>query len=205
MKKLLYLIIIVFLTSLLECVSTNNTVVLQKPEPGKSLVVGAVLVENDGIDDLYQSKTSNIVVVVVGKSILNGNEEIKGYRTKTDKNGYFLLQNIPPGSYVLKGIEVDVGYTNHYLISSLWEGNQQRYIYEDKMIDYNVRSWPEEENSTVINLGINYFKLDNAGRIYDNRFKSLNNTVLGIKEKYHTMAAPDVYFKEQYPEIEWFD
>ncbi|HPG38949.1 MAG TPA: hypothetical protein PLP19_08840 [bacterium] len=206
MKKILYLIICIELTAFfLECASTGTTLVPQKPEPGKSVVMGAILVENDGIDDLYQSKTANIVVVLVGKSAMTGTEEIQGYRLKTDKNGYFILQNVLPGSYVLRGIEVDIGYTNRFLISSRWEGNRQVYIYEDKMIDYNVRNWPEEMNSKVINLGINYFKLDNAGRIYNDRFKSLNNSLLSIKDVHYTMPAPDVYFKENYPGLEWFN
>ncbi len=206
MKKLSYFIMLTILTTFfLECASTKSSLIPQKPEPGKSLVVGAILVENDGIDDLYQSKTSNIVVVLVGKSLLNGEEEIQGYRTKTDKNGYFLLQNVPPGSYILKGIEADVSYTNHYLISSRWEGNRQHYIYENKMIDYNVRNWPEGNDSRVINLGINYFKLDNAGRIYYDNFKALNNSLLSIKDVFYNMPAPDVYYNEKYPELEWFD
>jgi len=205
MKKLcFYFSFFILLSVIAGCSSTKSVIIPQKPETGKAVLVGAVLVENDGIDDLYQSKTANIMVVLVGKSVMTGTEEIQGYRLKTDKNGYFILQNVPPGTYVLRGIEVDIGYTNRFLISSRWEGNRQVYIYEDKMIDYNVRYWPEGSNSQVIDLGINYFRLDNAGRIYNDRFKFLKNTTPGIKDFSYNMPAPSVYFKDNYPALEWF-
>ena len=205
MNKLTIIVfIIITICYLLSCATTSTQFIIEKPEAGKSIVVGAILVENDGIDDLYQSKTSNITVVVVGKSVEDGQETIQGYRVKTDKNGYFAIQNIPPGAYILKGIEVDIGFTNRYLITSRWEGNRQFYVYENQMIDYNVRVWPEMLSSKVIDLGINYFKLDNAGRIYNDRFKSLNNSRLGLNNKYYTMPQPEKYFQEQYPAMEWF-
>jgi hypothetical protein len=185
---------------LLGC-STTQKLVFQEPEAGKSLLVGAVLVENDGIDDLYESKTANITVVIVNKFIQEGKEGSKGYRIKTDKNGYFLIPNVPPGSFVLKGIEVDLGFTERFIISSMWEGNRQIFFTGANMIDYNVRIWPPERNEKIIDLGINYFKLDNAGRILYDSFKSLNNNVLGLKDKRYTMPAPIDYFKEKYPAL----
>jgi len=185
---------------LLGC-GTTQKMVFQEPEAGKSLLVGAVLVENDGIDDLYESKTANITVVIVNKFIQEGKEGSKGYRIKTDKNGYFMIPNVAPGSFVLKGIEVDLGFTERFIISSMWEGNRQIFFAGANMIDYNVRIWPPERNEKIIDLGINYFKLDNAGRILFDSFKSLNNNVLGLKDKRYTMPAPIDYFKEKYPAL----
>ncbi|MDZ7261562.1 MAG: hypothetical protein ONB05_05590 [candidate division KSB1 bacterium] len=189
----------------MTCATTGSKFILQGPEEGKSLLVGAVLVENDGIDDLYQSKTSNIIVIVVGKSIQNGEEVTKGYRVKTDKDGYFMIQNVPPGSYVLKGIELDIGYTTRFLVTSRWEGNRQLYLQESRMVDYNVRIWPPETHDRIIDMNINYFKIDNAGRIFYDRFSLLNNALLGLKDKRHTMANPKAYFKEKYPQSKWFN
>jgi len=183
---------------LISCGSTQK-MVFQQPEPDKSMLVGAVLVENDGIDDLYESKTSHITVVVVHKFLQDGNEQSKGYRLKTDKNGYFMIPNVSHGSFVLKGIEVDLGFTNRYIISSMWEGNRQIFYDDGKMIDYNVRVWPAEQTEKIIDMGINYFKIDRAGRILARNFKALNNHVLGLKDKSYTMPRPADYFKEKYP------
>lgn len=184
---------------LLAC-GTTQKLVFQEPEAGKSLLVGAVLVENDGIDDLYESKTANITVVIVNKFSQEGKEESKGYRIKTDKDGYFMIPNVQPGSFVLKGIEVDLGFNERYIISSMWEGNRQIFFTGANMIDYNVRIWPPENNEKVINLGINYFKVDNADRILFDNFKSLNNNVLGLKDRRYTMPSPANYYRAKYSE-----
>ncbi|MDZ7376629.1 MAG: hypothetical protein ONB13_08405 [candidate division KSB1 bacterium] len=202
-KGQLSLLLSAALMILLAC-GTTQKLVFQEPEAGKSLLVGAVLVENDGIDDLYESKTANITVVIVSKFSQEGKEESKGYRIKTDKDGYFMIPNIQPGSFVLKGIEVDLGFNERYIISSMWEGNRQIFFTGANMIDYNVRIWPPENNEKVINLGINYFKIDNAGRILYDNFKSLNNNVLGLKDKRHTMPSPVNYYLTKYPESKWF-
>lgn len=184
--------------------SPTQKLVFQEPEAGKSLLVGAVLVENDGIDDLYESKTLNITVVIVNKFIQDGKEQSKGYRIKTDPNGYFMIPNVAPGSYVLKGIEVDLGFTERYIINSMWDGNRQFFFAGATMIDYNVRVWPPESKEKIINVGINYFKLDNAGRILSENFKELNNDLLGLKDKRYTMPGPVDYHRQKYPESKWF-
>ena len=114
------------------------------------------------------------------------------------------MPNVPPGAYVLKGIEVDVGFTNRMMITSRWEGNAQVYIPAGFMIDYTVRVWPDEVNERVIDMGVHYFKLDNAGRIYHDRFVTLQNTVLGLEGVHHTMKRPKKYYEDLYPESKWF-
>ncbi|MFC1502051.1 hypothetical protein ACFL6A_01400 [bacterium] len=200
-KKLL--IIIGLGIFILRCAAPGGKFIVQDPQEGLSLLVGAILVENDGVDDLYHPITSKITVVVVGKPIGSSGEEAKGYRIKTDKNGYFAIQNLPPGSYIIKGIELDVGYVNRMLIGSLWEGKWHRYVPVRTMIDYTVRYWPEEIQEKVIDLGIHYFKIDNAMRIYHDRFEVLENVKLGLKDVVHTMKNPKTYFGEQYPDLKW--
>lgn len=182
----------------------NQKLVFQEPQAGKSLLVGAVLVENDGIDDLYESKTANITVVIVSKFLQDGKEQSKGYRLKTDQNGYFLIPNVVPGSFVVKGIEVDLGFSERHIISSMWEGNRQIFFTGANMIDYNVRVWPPASNEKIINLRINYFKVDNSGRILYENFKALNNVRLGLKDKNYTMLSPVDYYQQKYPESQWF-
>ncbi|MFO7888890.1 MAG: hypothetical protein R6V04_00965 [bacterium] len=201
-SRLIQFIVIIFF--IISCSTTHSVFVPQKPLPDKSIVVGAVLVENTGIDDLYESKRKNINVIIVGKSTKEGETKTKGYRLKTDKNGYFSIQNVDPVSYVLKGIEVDVGYADRRMITSRWEGKRQIFINEGVMVDFNVRHWPEETDEKVINMGIHYFKLDNAGRIFHNKYTQLKNTQLFLEERY-TMPKPPVYFKQKYPNSEWFD
>jgi hypothetical protein len=160
-----------------------------------TVVVGAVLVENDGIDDLFESITANITVVLVRKFVLNGKEESSGHRIRTDKNGYFRLENVPAGSSVLKGIELDLGYANRMLITSVWEGESQIYTTGGRMIDFNVRVWPPSNPGPVTDMGIHYFRIDRSSRIMHDRFQSLNGRGLALKGKAYTMPNPKTYFK----------
>jgi len=185
--------------ALLSCSSTRPKQPGDSGLGGPNALVGAVLVENDGLDDVFESKTANITVVLVGKWTLDGKTESKGYRIRTDKNGYFRLSAVPAGAYVLKGIELDIGFANRMLITSVWEGESQIYIAGERMIDFNVRVWPPERPDPINDMGIHYFRIDRTGSIDHNRFQSLKDARLGLKDKTYTMLNPKTYFEDQKP------
>jgi hypothetical protein len=204
MYPLKKVILILMLTFLVISCSPTRTFVLEEPQEGKSLVLGAILVENVGIEDVYEAKTANITVVIVGKHQQDGAEKIVGYRVKTDKAGYFALPNVPAGSFVVKGLEIDLAYNTHLLIGSRWEGNTQIYQTVDHMIDHHVAFWPPEISGKIIDLQIRYFHIDAASRIFDQVFKSLQNNTLNLNEKAYTMPSPVKYYQEKYPDWGWF-
>ena len=205
MKKIVSFFTVLLLTvCIASCGGMVTQLKMQEPEAGKSIVIGAVLVENNGIDDMYEAQKANIVVVLIGKHIINGEEFIQGYRLKTDANGYFYLPNVPQGAYVLKGIEVDIGFSGRVLISSRWDGSNQIFIPAGKMIDHVVRSWPEEIHENVIDLRINYFMFDPSRRIYADQFMSLKENTLAIEGRSQTMPNPKVYYRDKYPQIKSF-
>jgi hypothetical protein len=187
----------------LSC-AAGQKVMLQEPVAGKSLLAGAVLVENLGLEDVYEAKTGKITVVIVGKWQENGKEKTAGFRVRTDEKGYFFLQNVNPGSWLIKGIEVDVGFSMHLLITSRWEGNTQIFEPAGTIIDDIVRVWPKAEEKKVIDLGIHYIRLEFSGQIHDQKFSRLQDTRLGLKDKTYTMSAPALYFSAKYPEWGWF-
>jgi hypothetical protein len=178
---------------------------MEKAEPGKCLLTGAVLIENNGIEEKYESILKNIHVVIVGKYLENGEEITEGYKVKTDDNGYFILQNVPEGSYVLKGFEVDVGFETRLFVTSRWDGNKQIfYPGASTVIDYTVRVWPEPHEDKIIDMEINYFMIDQAMRVANNRFNLLENKPGALSGVTYTMKNPVVYFKAKYPTWEWF-
>lgn len=188
----------------LACAS-GSKIVPEKPQEGKSLLVGAVLLENNGLEDVYEVKTARIMVIIVGKWEEDGKEMIKGYRVKTDDNGYYMIQNLPPGSYVIKGIEADIGYETRLLLTSRWEGNSQIYYPTDNMVDQTVRVWPSPITGPIIDMKIAYFAIDVAMRTYNDSYPELMNTTLVLKDRKHTMKNPLDYFREKHPEWEWFN
>ena len=202
MSKFFSIIASLFVLFQMHGCVTGSQIIMEEPQPEKSLLVGAILLENNGVEDVFESKTANIRVVVVGKSSIDGREE--GYRVKTDENGYFMIPNVPPGAYIIKGIEVDLGYETRLLLTSRWEGNIQLYYPIDTIIDYTVRLWPESTDEKIINLQINYFSIDQAFRAIHRRFENLNNTSLLLMDKSYTMENPETYFKIRYPHSNWF-
>ncbi|GAB4362901.1 MAG: hypothetical protein Kow0042_00310 [Calditrichia bacterium] len=197
------LLCIAFCTLFLFC-ATPHKLVLEEPQEGKSLVVGAVLVENDGVEDVYEVKKGKITVILVGKTMVDGKEETRAYRLQTDENGYFALPNVPPGAYVVKGIEVDLGYTTRLLVTSRWEGNTQIYYPAEVFVDQTVRVWPPFSVHKIINLDIRYFRIDASHRILDEVFQSLQDAVLALPEVRHTMPNPVDYYQSKYPDWGWF-
>jgi hypothetical protein len=200
MKLFKILLMISILPFLFFSCMVQQKLVLQEPEQGKCLLVGAVLIENDGLEDIYQAVTKNITVVISS----NAEDAPAGYRVKTDENGYYILQNVPKGSYVVKGFEVDLGYETRLLVSSRWEGLSQIFYPTSGAIDFTVREWPEPSEGTVINMNIAHFVIDRAQRISNNVFKQLNNNRITLKDETYTMPDPVTYFRQKYPDWKWF-
>ena len=204
MKKINYLLILIFCIILIGC-SGSKEFVLEKPQEGKSLLVGAVIIENVGVEERYETILNNIQVVLVNKFVVDGEEKTEGFKIKTDENGYFLLQNVPPGSYVIKGFEVDVGFGTRLYVTSRWDGNTQRFFPgTTNIIDYTVRVWPEPQTDKIINMKINYFMIDKALRVADSRFNVLKDKKGALSDVTYTMKNPVDYYKTMYPQWEWF-
>jgi len=205
MKKINCTLILSFCIILIGCTGSKEFV-REKPQEEKCLLVGAVLIENNGVDDKYEAVMKNITLVIVGKFMENGEEKAEGYKVKTDENGYFLLQNVPAGSYVLKGFEVDLGFGTRLYVTSRWDGNRQIYFPgASNVIDYMVRVWPEPHTERIIDMEINYFMIDRASRISTNRFNVLNDKPGVLPDSKYSMKNPEDYFKKKYPKWEWFN
>jgi hypothetical protein len=204
MKKIFLISAVIVSAVVFTTCSPAGSFILEEPLADKSLLVGAILVENTGLEDVYEAKKAGIVVIIVGRSVQDGKEIKQGYRLKTNQDGYFLLPNVPPGSYVIKGIELDLGYETHMLVSSYWDDNIQVYRPEPLMIDYTVQKWPAESRERIINLNIRYFRIDAARRIGYDSFKKIESAPVSLPQIRHTMINPLDYFKMQYPASGWF-
>jgi hypothetical protein len=202
-KRFIIILMLVSVLFILSC-SSSKELVLEQPQEGKCLLIGAMLVENNGVEGKYEAINKNITVVIAGKYEENGEEITEGYRVKTDENGYFVLQNVPAGAYAVKGFEVDVGFDTRLYITSRWDGNVQVFYSINTIIDYTVRIWPEPHTDKLINMQINYFAVDQAQRVTHNRFNQLKDRTGVLPDRSYTMADPVSYFKNKYPDWGWF-
>lgn len=185
-----------------------GTAVLTGPVGDNILVIGGVLVENLTLDSYgrYETVESGIDVVIVGKSEKNGKEEIKGYQIVTDKSGYFCLENVPEGEYVIKGIRVMLEDQSTVRITNDWYERRSIYyklVRPEQIIDFNVTYFPKqvvEEN--ILNLGIWYFGLE-PGSIAHSIIPEIENQKIGT-EKVHNRPSPLDHYKSIFPESAWF-
>ncbi|MBD3273818.1 MAG: hypothetical protein GF372_00820 [Candidatus Marinimicrobia bacterium] len=180
----------------------------EPPQEGKSILVGAILVENFGLGDIYDSKKSNIIVKLSGKHVIDGEEVIRTYRTTTDPNGYYMIQNVEPGYYIIKGLEMSLVPNERYYVHAIWDGERRYYelTTSDMEGDYTVRYWEQEYEGRVIDMGIMHFEvgITSRGHMLYNRFTELQNARLRLPGITYNMQNPVEYYEERFPEWEWF-
>lgn len=187
----------------LHCASTAKGFV----EPSlddNMLVIGSVIVEDNGYTDKRTVYKKDIRVAIMGKSA-NGTEA--GYWAKTDENGYFVLADVPRGVYVLKAIQLSVGYGDFVTIDNRLNSPNDTYLISQKAnILFNASYFPELSASRIQNLKHTVFTLDVTNRrVMSVRF----DNAISLKDyKFHngetlTTDRVETYFIEKYPESAW--
>ena len=84
MKRTFSMLLTLFVLIQLSSCAVTGSYEEQEPQEGKAILVGAILVENFGLGDIYDSKKSNILVKIASKHEENGREVTETYRTTTD-------------------------------------------------------------------------------------------------------------------------
>ncbi len=215
MKKIFFIILF---SIFLSCSSMSPfSMELTAPIDNESVVIlGGVIVENMGIDDLYETYDSDIEVVLVSKGIVDGVEESKGFHVMTDENGYFFLENVPKFGYVIKGARIYVANSFSVNVISQWRTAEISYMVpylQEELIRHDVTFVPSPPQGRIYNFGISYFGLSRgssesgpggvANSVLYQNFTSLNEQKLSIGTKY-TKPDPITYFKEKFPDSGWF-
>ncbi|MFC1563174.1 hypothetical protein ACFL4Z_03905 [candidate division KSB1 bacterium] len=215
MKKVL---LIILFSILLSCSSTAPlSMEITNPKDNESIViVGCLIAENMGIEELFESIEYGTEVVLVGKCIINGIEETEGYSVRTDENGYFFLENVPKGGYVIKGARIFVANSFSVNVISHWRTLEIAYYVpylQEQLIRHDVTFVPQPPEGKVYNFGITYFGLHPgspepgaagvANTVLYQNFSYLENQELNIGKKY-TKSDPITYFKKRFPNSTWF-
>lgn len=143
------------------------TAMAQSQLTGQSTVVGGVVVELSGSYPLGNNELifNNLPLRISCQYIDDaGKERLYTYDTATDVNGYFRLNNVPEGRYILKAVELHLGRGAYLTAASEWgrwqKGDQYRYwgLLNGKM--YQNQRYLIETNfevalqSDVVDLGI---------------------------------------------------
>jgi hypothetical protein len=182
----------------------------------KIIIVGCLIAENMGIDETFESIEEGTEVVIVGKSEGSNIEDAKGYHVKTDENGYYFLENVPKGNYVIKGARVFIANSFSINIISEWRTLETSYFVpylQEELIRHDVKYFPASPKGRIYNWGITYFGLSKgsedpgpagaSNHVLYQHYLSLNNQKINIGKEYNK-PDPVTYFKQKFPKSKWF-
>ncbi len=203
-KYFLFVLILGIIGFQINCGGVSS--VLTAPIDDNVLVLGGILFENLTNTSLgrFETVESGVEIVIVGKDEKSG--EIKGYRTVTDKNGYFHLENVPRGQYVVKGLLVMLEDQSTIRITNDWTFTKSPYYKltrPEQIIDFNVTYFPKQETGgKVMSIGIWYYGMD-MGSFQHFIVPKLENRKIRT-EKVHNRQTTIDHYKAKFPDSPWF-
>lgn len=180
-----------------------NTVLTDPVEDG-ILIIGAVIVST-----INEQRAKTVHEVHIAGDVEKDGETVRvGFTVIPDDQGYFAIENAPPGNYVLKGASYGLRDVTSALIWHEMKYPTDRW----KIVNWSIvppftGNVPQTiPNSNVINLGYNIFLTfgDNVGndniRLY-HRMVIENETF----DTPYTFRNPhiEVYFMSRFPESGW--
>jgi len=190
---------IIWIILFLYCGGPKQTLVSSPPVQNGTAVIGGILIEFNGFNSQFDTFTLPVEVILIGKIQSGRNEQFITVSAMTDKNGYFILERVPRGSYLLK--EIRIPFLNSVpplQIVSNWE-TPDPYFFIPQLSEspqtiskFSFLPEPEEE---IVDLGIYTFSIQKMGTVISGHFQQLNNLRLVVGT--YTRISPLHYFKRK--------
>jgi hypothetical protein len=200
-----------FVLALSGCGASTLNVITEPASGGLNMVVGALLIENMGVDFKSETLSGKVDVYLVGKK--KSDNSIVSYKLKTDNNGYFCVENVPAGNYLIKGVRVMVGSKYEAKVVNDLELPNSGYYLQRNIQDPIIMEaeWlPKQPDDRVLDLGFLYIGFQptggEAGLSYNlliENFDFADNKELNLGKTYN-LVTPFDYFKSKFPESPWF-
>lgn len=192
----------------LSCATTYQGLVEPTSE-NSVLVVGAVFVVNNYYNERFEIYRPSIEVAIMAKVSQDGKEQIKGYWTQTDENGYFALANVPPGQYALKGIRFTLSTGDLLTISNPLRFSGSTYMLQPSsktIILFDGDYFAFEPKGRVVNMLTNRFTIDRA----TDRTRHVEHEAASEVPEFRSPTGqvlsfpkPPEYFTQKYPQSAW--
>lgn len=198
---------IVFALLVLMACSGRITTLVEPQNEENLIVVGSVILQNNGYTPGSEVYMDGIDVMITSKIMVDGKEKIKDYWAMTDENGYFQLSNVPPGKYALKAIKTTVGVQRLVTIAnSLRYSGAEFQIQPREKIPYGAEYFEEKVVGRVVDLKHNFFLIDYSSQSnYRVQLRKANVVPKAILVNGDEISRPSVpeYFINKYPESKW--
>lgn len=183
------------------------------------LICGSLIVENNfysssgdigGFTEgrqVEETYTKGIEAAVLGKHLSeNGNEESKVYYIETDENGYFFLENLPPGEYALKGFRISLNDGRYLTVFSDLDGAESAYLMrrrEDQMIIAKGDYFPYPAFNRIVNLRHNIFFMSNTYMVGHQTGVVIRDQSFNFNDIKYNRDTIEQYLIDHFPENGW--
>lgn len=177
---------------------------LPQPHESKNLIIGSLIFEIDGYQNIYRTFRDNIEVAIVGRYVENGQLKQFGEWVITDEYGYFYLANVPDGEYAIKGFRSRVISIGDVTVVN-YLNNPDRNYYEllhNDLIGFNADLFDTRQNHRIINFQHNVFKLFQNEIVEHKRLNRLRDYKLSDGNEIDEQPVP-VYYIENFPDSGW--
>ena len=188
---------------MLQCATGTQS--LKPPADDRSfLLIGSILFQSSYLDYEAEVLRGSIEVAILGMTEEDGRVKKKGYWTMTDDDGYFFLDNMPPGQYALKGLMLTLSDGTRLIISSplRYPGDLGFVLQDTEGIIFEGNHFPLKPQGRIMNLEHNYFTIDRTSKIGHAARPSTQGLELITGERIDLPPVPE-YFIEAYPESAW--
>ncbi len=214
-----YIIVFILLLTIIfsiNCASVSGGLkTLPEPENGSMIIIGNILLENIDRDLSFTYWGFPLRIVIVGKDD-NGN--LNHYTVTTSDRGYYILPNLPKGSYILKAVIFqEPGFPPNIIVNDWTDANSKFYLmrHPERGIEYSAEWFPPESQSRLINENILWFGLRLAAI---ENMSELSTGVVMVTESSETIKderfwrdghqysreAPLTYYKHKFPDSKWW-
>jgi hypothetical protein len=186
-----------------------------EPEPDRIMVCGAILLEDIDMGFPFSYWDWPLEVNLIGKD-RNGN--VNHYTTWTDREGYYCIQNLPRGSYVLKAVTFQKPGDLPNIIVNDWNfANDTYYLmkYPEEGFPHTANWFPTEESGSIVNHHIIWFAL------VEERIAGMSSVARGrvsvqqLQEGFkgrrlweeghiYTRTDPVAYLRQKHPDSSWW-
>ncbi len=202
MKRLSFFRFLILIVFLFSCSSTIPE--FNPPVENKCLLIGSVILDILGYRDINATIQANIEVAIIGNVIDGGQEKRVGFWVETDENGYFYLENVPPGKYALKGIRARSMDLNELTIVNELTDPQRNYfeIYFSDNIPMTGNLFDVSSKNRIVNFQNNLFSLHRNGIVEFKRLARVRDYKLSAGDIINLPPVPS-YFLEKFPASGW--
>jgi hypothetical protein len=173
---------------------------LTGPQEDGILLIGSVIVGEVG----EVRRQEPLAVYIAGDVEQEGGTARVGFTVIPDADGYFAIENAPPGNYVLKGVQYGRGGVPSWLIwHPMRYGTDRWQRQEWSMVPaFTGEIDPARQRGRVVDFGHNIFIVSTSSDVQQIRRNTINGETFDLNASFDRPLVAE-YFLQRFPGSGW--